>query len=129
MRYLIDSFAWMEYFIGTTRGRRVREVVEEVTAECLVSAINIAEIYSKSIKTDGTARAEERRRFITSRCAVVEVGEHIAVEAAKIDVEMKEKVKGWGLADSIVLATARNSGARILTGDEHFKGSVDVELL
>jgi predicted nucleic acid-binding protein len=119
----------MEYFMGTARGRRVRKLVEEVTAECLVSAINIAEIYSKSIKTDGIARAEERRLFITSRCAIVEVDERMAVEAAKIDVEMKEKVKGWGLADSIVLATARNSSALILTGDEHFKGLANVEML
>ena len=129
MRYLIDSFAWMEYFIGTARGRRVKEIVEGVSEECLVSAINVAEIYSKSIKTDGIARAEERRRFITSRCAVVEVTERMAVEAAKIDVEMKEKVKGWGLADSIVLATARDSGARILTGDEHFEGLAESEML
>lgn len=129
MRYLIDSFAWIEYFMGTARGRRVRGIMEKVAAECLVSAINIAEIYSKSIKTDGVARAEERRRFITSRCAVVEVSEGMAVEAAKIDVEMKGKVKGWGLADSIVLATARTSGAQIITGDEHFKGLADVEML
>ena len=126
---MIDSFAWMEYFMGTARGRRVRGIVEEVTAECLVSAINVAEIYSKSIRTDGIARAEERRRFIRSRCAIVEFGERLAVEAAKVDVEMKGKVKGWGLADSIVLATARDSGARILTGDEHFKGLADAEML
>ena len=96
---------------------------------CLVPAINIAEIYSKSIKTDGIARAGERRRLITSRRAVVEVGERMAVDAAKIDVEMKGKVGGWGPADSIVLATAQKSGARVLTGDEHFRGLANVEML
>ncbi|RLE79846.1 MAG: type II toxin-antitoxin system VapC family toxin, partial [Thermoprotei archaeon] len=27
----------------------------------------------------------------------------------------------WGLADSIVLATARKSKAKVITGDEHFR--------
>jgi predicted nucleic acid-binding protein len=75
------------------------------------------------------SRAEERKTFIVSRCAVVPVDSRIAIEAAKIDVEMKSRVKGWGLADSIVLATARLVNAVVLTGDEHFRGMEDVELL
>ncbi len=46
--------------------------------------------------------------------------EDIAVEAATIDVEMKKKVAGWGLADSIVLDTASKKKAKVITGDEHF---------
>jgi predicted nucleic acid-binding protein len=30
-------------------------------------------------------------------------------------------VKGWGMADSMILATARRSRSRIVTGDPHFK--------
>jgi predicted nucleic acid-binding protein len=29
-------------------------------------------------------------------------------------------VRDWGLADSIVLATARELGAKVVTGDKHF---------
>lgn len=35
---------------------------------------------------------------------------------------MKKRIKGWGMADSIILATARVSDAKVITGDEHFKG-------
>jgi len=129
MRYLVDSFTWIEYFMGTKRGEKVMAIIEETGIECLVSTINIAEIYSKSLKTDGMAKAEERRVFITSRCAIIEVSEHIAVEAAKIDVELKKTVEGWGLADSIVLATARDKKAKILTGDKHFKGLPEAEMI
>jgi predicted nucleic acid-binding protein len=119
----------MEYFMGSERGEKVKKIVGDATTECLVSAINIAEIYSKSIKVDGIDRAEDRRSFILSRCAVISVNDELAVEAAKIDVNMKKKVKGWGLADSIVLATARAASAKIVTWDKHFQGLVEVELL
>jgi len=36
-------------------------------------------------------------------------------------VEMKRKVAGWGLADSIILVQAREANARVVTGDEHFR--------
>ena len=28
MRYIIDSYAWIEYFMGTEAGRRVKSIVE-----------------------------------------------------------------------------------------------------
>lgn len=40
--------------------------------------------------------------------------------AGEVDLRRKEEVRNWGLADSIVLATAGDSGARVVTGDRHF---------
>lgn len=114
--------------MGSERGRKVKEIVEDATIECLVSAINIAEVCSKSIRVDGIDRAEERKSFIQSRCAVIDVNDELAFEAAKIDVGIKKRVKGWGLADSIVLATARAARAKIVTWDKHFHGLAEVEL-
>jgi hypothetical protein len=45
----------------------------------------------------------------------------MAASAGEIDVEMKKKVRGWGLVDSIVLIFARSADARVVTGDEHFR--------
>jgi hypothetical protein len=39
---------------------------------------------------------------------------------------MKKKIKGWGLADSIVYATGLIKGAEIVTGDTHFKNLKNV---
>lgn len=49
------------------------------------------------------------------------LNETTAIEAAKIDVTMKKKVKGWGLAGSIVYATGSIKEAKIITGDLHFR--------
>jgi len=115
---LIDSFAWIEYFMGTEMGEEVKEVVES-DVQLYTSPIVIAEIYSKSLRTDG--RAEERRNFIVKRCAAIPIDEEIAVEAAKIHAEAKETMEDFGLADAFVLASARYKNVKVLTGDPHFK--------
>jgi len=120
MRYVIDSYAWLEYFMGTSAGERARKVIDSSADEKLTPTICVAEIYAKVLRVEGVEKAEAQRAFIKLRSAVVSLTEEISVEAAKIDVEMKKKVAGWGLADSIVLGTARKKRARVLTGDEHF---------
>lgn len=55
------------------------------------------------------------------RCAMVGLTEEIDIEAARVNVEMKKEIADWGLADSIVLATARKKRAKVLTGDKHFQ--------
>ena len=115
---LIDSFAWIEYFMGTEMGVEVKQVVES-DVQLYTSPIVIAEIYSKSLRTDG--RAEERRNFIVKRCAVIPIDEEIAVEAAKIHAEAKKTMEDSGLADAFVLASARYKNVRVLTGDPHFE--------
>lgn len=129
MRYVIDSYAWLEYFMGTSAGEKVREIVDSTVHERLTPAICVAEIYAKSLRVEDLDKAELRRGFMRARSAITPLTEELAVEAAKIDVEMKKKVEGWGLADSIVLATTRKRKAKVITGDEHFKGLTETLLI
>jgi len=120
MRYVIDSYAWLEYFMGTVAGEKAKKVIDSSTDEKLTPTICVAEIYAKVLRVEGLEKAELQRAFIKLRSAIAPLSEEVAVEAAKVDVEMKKKVAGWGLADSIVLGTARKKKAKVLTGDEHF---------
>ncbi len=63
---LLDSLAWMEYFMGTHKGEKVKRFVED-NSQLYTSPIVIAEIYSKSLRTDGNA--QERTDFIMKRCS------------------------------------------------------------
>jgi len=120
MRYIVDSYAWLEYFMGTTAGKKAQEIIDSSVSEKLTPTICVAEIYAKVLRVEGTEKAELQRAFIKLRSALASLTEEVAVEAAKIDVEMKKKIVGWGLADSIVLGTARKKKAKVLTGDKHF---------
>lgn len=129
MKYVMDSYAWLEYFMGTEAGKRVNTIVESEADEKLTPSICMAEIYAKVLKTEDQDKAELRRAFIKSRSALVALTEDLAVEAAKLDVEMKQRISGWGLADSIVLSTARNRSGKVVTGDAHFKGLPEVYMI
>jgi len=120
MRYVVDSYAWLEYFMGSVAGEKAKKIIDSSVDEKLTPTICIAEIYAKVLRVEGTEKAELQRAFIKSRSAIVSLTEEVAIEAAKIDIEMKRKIAGWGLADSIVLGTARKKRAKVLTGDEHF---------
>ncbi len=123
---LLDSFAWFEYFMGTERGEKVKRLVDD-NIQLYTSPIVIAEVYSKSLRTD--RKAEERNDFIMKRCAMVTLDENIAIEAAKIHAENKMKFPDFGLADAFILASARNRKIKVVTGDPHFKNFDDSVML
>jgi len=79
-------------------------------------------LLSETLAGRETAEGRTKRlQFVRSSTLVMDLTDEIATLAGEIDVARKEKVRDWGLADSIVLATARESGAKVVTGDKHFK--------
>jgi len=107
--------------MGTTAGEKVKNIIDSSAEEKLTPTICLAEVYAKVLKVEGTKRAELQRAFIRLRSALIGLTEEIAIESGKIDVEMKKKVVGWGLTDSIVLGTARLTDAKVVTGDEYLQ--------
>ncbi len=120
MRYVIDSFAWIEYFMGTRAGQNTKKIIEN-SEEKLTPTICLAEVYGKTLKVENQELAEKQRAYIKEKSALIPLDESIALEAAKINVRMKKDTDGWGIADSIVFATATIKKAEVVTGDEHFK--------
>jgi len=129
MKCVIDSYAWLEYFMGTPVGLKAKEILESSSIEKFVPSICMCEVYTKVLRTESLEKAELFRGFMRALSAVIPLDETLAVETAKVDVEMKKSTLGWGLADSVVLATARRRKAQILTGDEHFRNLPDVIFL
>jgi predicted nucleic acid-binding protein len=125
MKYVIDSYAWIEYFMGTKPGEKVKPIIEGLE-EKMTPTICLAEVYAKTLRVESRELAEKQRVFIKERSALIPLDEAIAVESAKIDAVMKKKIKGWGLADSVVYATGLMKKAEIVTGDEHFKNLKEV---
>jgi predicted nucleic acid-binding protein len=121
MKYVIDSYAWIEYFQGTRAGEKTRPIIES-SEEKITPAICLAEVYAKTLRVGSLDMAERQRVFIKEKSAIASLDEQIAVESAKVQAKMKEEIDGWGLADSIVYATALQKKADVVTGDEHFKG-------
>jgi predicted nucleic acid-binding protein len=121
--YIIDTYAWIEYFKASKMGETAKEYIEgerSVTPTIVVS--EISRKLSKDIGFGNETREGRLRRleFIRSTSRIVELDFETASEAGKVNEELKNKAKGWGLTDSIILCTARSLNGKVVTGDEHF---------
>jgi predicted nucleic acid-binding protein len=120
---LIDSWAWIEYWKG---GKLAGEAASYIDGdeESVVSTINLAEVYLWIARSYGELTAGEKIATVEKRCHVLPVERETVIEAARI--KRKERL---GLADSLILATARQVGGRLVTGDPGMKGLRDVVFL
>jgi len=118
-KYVVDSYAWIEYFRGSKVGEKAKEIIE--SGEAATATITIAELKEKYTR-EGWLYFEDDLLFITSSTILVNLTKEIAVKAGEINMTMKARVKGWGIADSIILATAQTENAKVITGDRHFEG-------
>lgn len=117
-KYVIDSYAWIEYFRGTQVGERAKPYVEG--NEAATTTITLTELREKYLRERWNYFAEDTA-FIASTTLIVPLDKNIAILVGEINYTMKKKIKGWGISDSIILATAKSTSAKVVTGDQHFK--------
>jgi predicted nucleic acid-binding protein len=123
-KYIIDSYAWIEYFRASKPGEIAKKYIEsEDSATPTIVVSEISRKLTKEIElgNETLQGRTERLEFIRAKTQIVGLDFEMAAEAGRIDVEMKKKEKGWGLADSIVLCVARSKKGKVVTCDMHFK--------
>ena len=132
---IFDSYAWIEFFIGSRLGERVRRYLEE-GHEVIVPDIVLAEIARKYWREGFDKKSiGEKLDFIISVSDVVEIDRKVAILVGDSWKELLENAKRQNLkkrpslADAIILATAKLVKAKVLTGDDHFKGLPEVIFL
>lgn len=124
---VLDSHAWIEYFQGTEAGGKVRHIIE--TKECFTPTVVMAELADKYSK-ENRPYFESDADFIAANTAIVELDMETAKNAGKIKQAIRAQYKNnFGLADAIILATARTAGAVVVTGDYHFKRLKNVDYI
>jgi predicted nucleic acid-binding protein len=124
-KYVIDAYAWIEYFRASKFGevaKRYIESEESATPTIVVSEISRKLLREIELGNETQEGRMKRLEFIRATSQTVDLDFEIAAEAGEIDLEMKKKVKNWGLADSIIMCTARAAKGNVITGDEHFRG-------
>ncbi|MDE1854150.1 MAG: type II toxin-antitoxin system VapC family toxin [Thaumarchaeota archaeon] len=124
--YVIDSYAWIEYFRGTPSGSAVRPYAEGDRAA--TSTLTLAELKEKYLR-EKWASFEGDFDFVAARTLITPVDRKIALLAGELNHTRKKTVKDWGMADSIILATARSASAKVVTGDKHFVGLSDAVIV
>ena len=116
-KFVIDTFAWVEYFLGTKKGEKVKRFIESNNA--ITPTIVIAELSSKYAKE--SKDFTNKSKFIRFNTKISILNYQIAELAGKIKTEQRKKKETFGIVDSIIYATALTLNAKVVTGDPHFK--------
>lgn len=114
MTNLVDSSAWLAYFTGEESRKHFREPIKDFI-NLIVPTIVIYEVFKRMLAAWGPEAALEISAHMR-QAKVMPLTDHLAILAAKISREEK-----FGMADSIILATARTYDATVWTQDVDFK--------
>jgi len=118
MNIVFDTYAWIEYFLGTDKGKKVDNYLSD--NEIITPILVIIELNCKSDKEEWNF--EEYLDFINSKSTISFINWDIAKMCSKAYLEERKKHKDFSLIDAIILSTARINNSKILTGDKHFVG-------
>ncbi len=113
---LLDTYAWVEYFLGSTKGKKVKKMLKE--NECFTSAISLAEI---SCWLRKNKESREKLDSVKNFSTVLSLDNDLLESAGIISYEKKQSVKDFGLVDAIILATSKIYDLPVVTGDKHFE--------
>jgi predicted nucleic acid-binding protein len=117
---VVDSSGWLEYFAAGPNAAFFEDAIE-ATGDLIVPTVSVYEVFKKILLERGETEALRAIGFMQLG-TVIDLTSSIALSAAKISVELKIP-----MANSIMLATAREFGAVPWTQDIDFKGLGGVE--
>lgn len=117
---VVDSCGWLEYFADGANADKFAAAIED-TLHLIVPAISLLEVFKRVLQQRGEDAALQAAA-IMSQGQVIDLDMSLALTAAKLSAEHK-----MPMADSIILATARQYNASVLTQDNDFEGIAGVE--
>ncbi len=117
---VVDSCAWLEYFANGPNAAFFANSIEDV-AELIVPSLCIFEVFKCVLQQRDESDALQAAA-VMQQGAVVGLDATLALNAARLSVENK-----LPLADSVILATARQCDATLWTQDADFKGLEKVQ--
>ena len=111
---VVDSSGWLEYLADEPNADFFAAAVED-TSDLVVPSLSLYEVFKKVLQQRGEGDALQAVALM-SQGTVVDLNMDLALSAAKISVELH-----LPLADSVILATARQCEATLWTQDADFE--------
>lgn len=116
---VVDSSGWLEYFINGPNAEFFASPIENVE-NLVVPVISIYEVFKRVYQQRGEGDALQAIAAM-EQGKVVEINTVLAISAAKLSAAHKIP-----MADSLILATARQHQATLWTQDVDFEGMAGV---
>lgn len=119
MLKLVDSCGWLEYFAEGPNAGFFAPAIEDLP-HLLVPSLCLFEVF-KRVMTQRGEHAALRCIALMRQARVIDLDETLAIAAARLSAELR-----LAMADSVILCTARQNGAEVLTQDRGFDGLAGV---
>jgi predicted nucleic acid-binding protein len=119
---LVDSSGWIEYLAARPKAAEFARYIEG-DAPLVTSVIQVYEIY-KVVRRDISEERAIECVAALGATTIEPLHESLALEAADLSLE-----HGLAMADAIILATAAQHRAEIITADADFEGLPGVTLI
>ena len=119
---VVDSSGWLVYFANGHNAAAFAKPIEKID-ELIVPSITITEVFKRILQQRGEQPALQAIAHM-NQGQVVGLDSNLAILAAKLGHELK-----LPLADSIILATARQNDATLWTQDVDFKSIAGVHFI
>ncbi|MGI9174039.1 MAG: type II toxin-antitoxin system VapC family toxin [Rhodothermales bacterium] len=119
---VVDSSGWLEYFADDPNADFFAPAIEK-TDELIVPSISIYEVFKRVL----TQRGEDAALQVAAQMQqgrVIELDAGIAISAARLSATLR-----LPMADSVILATARQHEAMLWTQDADFRTVEDVRYI
>jgi predicted nucleic acid-binding protein len=126
LRIVVDSFAWIELFLGSVMGGKVNELVND-SEEAYTPDTVLAELARKYLREGVSEKlVRERLTVVQGASHVLTITSDLAIHASRAfqdlaELAKKRKQRSPGLFDGLVLGAARLKDAKVVTADPHFK--------
>ena len=122
--YLIDTYAWVEYFIGSKKGEQVKKIIEDENNVIFTPECCLAEIKGWAIRE--SMDFEELYSIIRKVSDIQCILTQDWLEAAMIRSELRKTKKGFGMIDALIIAQQKRIGCKVVSGDLHFEHLKDI---
>jgi predicted nucleic acid-binding protein len=119
---VVDSSGWLEYFAGGRHARTFEPALEDLES-LIVPAVSVYEVFKVLLREAGEEPAIQGVAAM-QRGRIIDLTVQRALDAAALSLR-----HSLPMADSIILATARDRQARLHTMDSDFRGIAEVEWL
>ncbi len=124
---LFDTSAWIEFFQGTEKGKKVREFLK--SKENFTNIVTFAEVINWCLRNRLESKIRPYISAIKKGSQIIALDETIITLAGRLNYERKMAIKDWGMMDSFILATSLLYELKILTKDSQFKDLSNVVIL
>jgi len=124
MIYIVDSWAWIEYFIGSEKGLILKKLLDNKNHKFITMECTISELKSYCLRTNNDF--SKMHNTLKRNSIILPVLKEHWLNAAEIRHEIRKMIKDFGLIDSILVSKQNELKCKIVSGDKHFKGMKNV---